>query len=80
MSITMEMNKKEDVAIQLLKDGVMVQEITGRPSEINKPKQFFFDFFESYLNLEVISFGIVTSGSVDYKVWSCSNGIKNLDL
>ncbi len=80
VSMTLEVTKQEGMVLALMKDGVEVQRIEGRPSEKEKPIQFYFDFFEAYLLGEVLTFEIGAENVITYRLLDCSSGIKNLDV
>lgn len=80
VSMTMEVSDREGMVLALMKDGVEVQRIEGRPSIQGKPVQFYFDFFESYLLGEVLTFEIASDKAITYDIQDCSTGILNLTL
>ncbi len=80
VSMTLEVTKQEGMVLALMKDGVEAQRIEGRPSEKEKPIQFYFDFFEAYLLGEVLTFEIAADNVITYRLLDCSSGIKNLDV
>lgn len=78
-SVYMKVSKETDLKLSLMKDGVEVQNLIGRPSEKNKPESFYFDFFESYLLGEVMTFEFSAgSNGVSYELYSMSTGFQNL--
>ena len=78
-SVYMSVSKEENVALSLMKDGVEVQTLTGRPSQKDKPEAFYFEFFESYLLGEVMTFEFAAGANgVTYELYSMSTGFQNL--
>lgn len=78
-SVYMSVSKEENLKLSLMKDGVEVQALTGRPSEKNKPESFYFEFFESYLLGEVMTFEFSAGANgVIYELFSMSTGFQNL--